>query len=602
MIAAIYARKSTEQAGVATDAKSVTRQVENAKAFALTRGWTVSDAHVYVDDGISGAEFERRPGFMRLMGMLPRPPFQRLIVSEQKSIGREMSETAMAIKQLAQAGVEIFEYQHGRSLTPKNAMDKMVGALQGFGDEMHREQTAERVHEAHARLAKAGRVVGGRVFGYRNRVVYNGVDRDDNPLRSHVERVINEDEAAVVRRIFKMYDSGDGLKRIAKQLATEGAPAPKPFVRKDPTKVGPVIGWSPSTVRSILSRELYRGQIVWNKSKKRDAQGKVNQRPRPESEWRREKAEHLRLVPEALWLRVRARRQETEGRAVRFASGRLSGRPPKHASQNLLAGLATCGICGGGLVITTGARKRGRQPEYVCYRRRQNGNCENALRMPVADMNEQILQRVEEHALTPEAVELVINLSEREDATDLQAKLARERKDVEKRIARLIAAIETGGDAASLVAKVRDLEARRSAINTEGAALRPIPRLAPAVIENRLAEWRRLLRSSTTQARTVLQRILRGRLVFTPRPDPITGEIDGYDFTGETRFDKLFTGIAVETPAWVPNDGSGEVFNAEDTFDGDYGRLLDRVCVKGVASPAGIDRRWRVRGDTREAA
>ena len=32
MIAAIYARKSTEQTGVADDAKSVTRQVEHARA------------------------------------------------------------------------------------------------------------------------------------------------------------------------------------------------------------------------------------------------------------------------------------------------------------------------------------------------------------------------------------------------------------------------------------------------------------------------------------------------------------------------------------------------------------------------------------------
>jgi hypothetical protein len=37
-----------------------------------------------------------------------------------------------------------------------------------------------------------------------------------------------------------------------------------------------------------------------------------------------------------------------------------------------------------------------------------------------------------------------------------------------------------------------------------------------AVVENRLEEWRRLLRGSTTQARAILQRVLRGRIVFTP--------------------------------------------------------------------------------------
>src|SRR5262249_48867224 len=45
MIAAIYARKSTGQ-HVADDAKSVVRQIANAKAFALAQGWTVKDEHI----------------------------------------------------------------------------------------------------------------------------------------------------------------------------------------------------------------------------------------------------------------------------------------------------------------------------------------------------------------------------------------------------------------------------------------------------------------------------------------------------------------------------------------------------------------------------
>jgi hypothetical protein len=361
--------------------------------------------------------------------------------------------------------------------------------------------------------AKAGHVVGGRVFGYDNHVV-----PDSHGRRSHVERVINPTEAAVVLRIFQMYDSGLGLKRIAKLLTSEHAAFPKPFVRTDPTKVLPVQGWSPSTVGAILAREIYHGVIVYNRSQKR-VWGQVKQKPRPQSEWIRVPAEPLRIVPEDLWRRVASRRSDVEGRTVRFESGRLSGGPPKHATPNLLAGLATCALCGGGLIVETSPRKRGRVPEYVCSRRRLNGTCANALRINVADVNEAVLQAVEEHALTPEAVEQVIHLSERDDVTDRHDQLQRERKDVEKRIARLVAAIEAGADAASLVAKLRELEARRTAIDTEARDLQPVPRLAPAIIEGRLAEWRRLLRASTTQGRTMLQRILRGRLTFTPRAD-----------------------------------------------------------------------------------
>jgi DNA invertase Pin-like site-specific DNA recombinase len=43
MIAAIYARKSTEQTGVADEDKSVARQVEHATAYATRKGWTVDE-------------------------------------------------------------------------------------------------------------------------------------------------------------------------------------------------------------------------------------------------------------------------------------------------------------------------------------------------------------------------------------------------------------------------------------------------------------------------------------------------------------------------------------------------------------------------------
>jgi DNA invertase Pin-like site-specific DNA recombinase len=583
--AAIYARKSTDQSNVVEEAKSVVRQVEDAQAFALAKGWIVSPAHIYIDDGISGAEFKRRPGFQRLMATLPHPPFQALVVEEQKALGREMSEVGWVIKQLAQAGVEIVESTHGRSLTPKNTIDKMMSSFQAGADEVHRVQTSERVHKTMTRKARTGHVTGGRVFGYDNRHVFRGEDASGNPIKSHVERVKNPVETAVVLRIFRLYDGGDGLKRIAKILTSEHAASPKPFVRVDPTKVLPIVGWSPSTVGAILARELYHGVIVWNRTRKRDDWGQVKQKERPESEWIRTVDESIRIVPEALWKRVQSRRQDTAHQMVRFESGRLTGGPTKRPTNNLLAGLATCALCGGGLIVETSPRKRGRIQEYLCSRRRYNGTCPNTLRIPAADLNHAVLRAIEEHALTPEAIEQVIHLSERDDVRDLQDKLARESKDIERRIERLVVAIETGGDAVPLVAKVRLLEKRKAEIAVESTSLHPIPRLPATVIEDRLAEWRRLLRGSTTQGRTVLQRILRGRLTFTPRQNPLTGEPDGYDFSGPTRFDKLFTGIAVETPPWIKASTTRRGFEGDtpdDTFDGDYGRLLDQVAREGV--------------------
>ena len=203
-------------------------------------------------------------------------------------------------------------------------------------------------------------------------------------------------------------------------------------------------------------------------------------------------------------------------------------------------------------------------------------------------MNEAVLAAIEEHALTAEAVEQVVALTERDDAQDRQTTLSRERKDVDKRIGRLVAAVETAGEVASLAAKIRELESRGSAIDSELRGLSPVPRLAPAVIEDRLGEWRRLLRQSTTQGRAVLQRVLRGRITFTPSGD-------GYTFEAATRFDKLFTGIVVERPAFLARGNRGaEHIGPEGTFDGDYGRLLERIAVprsdgKGVVRLAGLE-------------
>jgi hypothetical protein len=111
VIAGIDARKSTDQTGIADDQKSVARQVEHATAYARRKGWTVADEHVYVDDGISGAEFANRPGFLRLMNALkPRPAFHVLVMSEVSRLGREQIETAYALKQLSPTRVRCFSY------------------------------------------------------------------------------------------------------------------------------------------------------------------------------------------------------------------------------------------------------------------------------------------------------------------------------------------------------------------------------------------------------------------------------------------------------------------------------------------------------------
>jgi DNA invertase Pin-like site-specific DNA recombinase len=155
MIAAIYARKTTEQAGVADEQKSVARQIDHARTYAEAKGWTVDDRFVFVDDGISGAEFANRPGFLRLMNALkPRAPFQVLVMSEESRLGREAIETAYALKQLVTAGVRVYFYLEDRQRTLDSPTDKIMMSLTAFADELEREKARQRTYDAMLRKAK----------------------------------------------------------------------------------------------------------------------------------------------------------------------------------------------------------------------------------------------------------------------------------------------------------------------------------------------------------------------------------------------------------------------------------------------------------------
>ena len=104
----------------------------------------------------------------------------------------------------------------------------------------------------------------------------------------------------VIRQIFAWCADGEGLKAIAKGLNAAGALAP-------PAQRGRPNGWAPSSVREVWHRALYRGEIIWNKTKKRDAWGQKRRRDRPEAEWLSVHVESLRIVPEGLWRSAHAR-------------------------------------------------------------------------------------------------------------------------------------------------------------------------------------------------------------------------------------------------------------------------------------------------------
>jgi len=112
----------------------------------------------------------------------------------------------------------MFFYLEDRERTLDSPTEKFMMSLTAFTDELEREKGRQRTHDAMLRKAKAGHVTGGRVFGYDNLEIGGPDGR-----RSHVERRINEAEAAIVRQVFHLSAAGHGMTAIAKALNAEGA-------------------------------------------------------------------------------------------------------------------------------------------------------------------------------------------------------------------------------------------------------------------------------------------------------------------------------------------------------------------------------------------
>jgi site-specific DNA recombinase len=546
VIAAIYARKSTDQSGIADDQKSVARQVEHARAYAVAKGCRVADEHVYVDDGISGAEFANRPGFLRLMNALkPRAPFQVLVMSEESRLGREAIETAYALKQLVTAGVRVFFYLEDRERTLDSPTDKIMLSLTAFADELEREKARQRTYDAMLRKARAGHVTGGRVFGYDN------VRKDTGG----VVRVVNDREAAIVREIFDRCSRGQGLRTIARSLNDAGAACPR-------SQQGRPAGWCPSSVREALYRPLYRGEIVWNRTRKRNTWGQKQQHGRPAADWVNVAAPQLRIVPDDAWKAAHDRLSASRETYLRTNRGVLWGKPTNGIdSKYLLSGLARCGVCGGGLYVASRSHGRQRAYFYACtaFHRKGQSICGNNSQVVMAEADAEVLQAVQDELLDPVVVTYALRVavaeltSTPEGVSDRIAALRARVQVLDGEIDRFTAAIGVGGELTSLVNALKQREQDRRRVVDEVTQLETVEKAGPVSVDAleqdlvaRVEEWRAMAARNVTIARQLLRKLLRGRVVLTPREDGTC------ELSGQADYGKLFSGIPLATALASP--------------------------------------------------
>ena len=202
---------------------------------------------------------------------------------------------------------------------------------------------------------------------------------------------MNQAEAVVVRRIFEECARGQGLTSITKMLNAEGVLTPRP-------QQGRPSGWVASSVREVLRRPLYKGEIVWNQTRKRDRWGQQHPQPRPESDWLHIPAPELRIVSETLWNAAHAQMAE---RHKQYAGGSRTHRD----SHYLLSGFARCAACGGGFASqlrTHGSRGSRQQVAfYACTSHWKRGPevCQNSLVGRMERMNAAVLTTLRDDIL-----------------------------------------------------------------------------------------------------------------------------------------------------------------------------------------------------------
>jgi DNA invertase Pin-like site-specific DNA recombinase len=227
MRAAIYARYSTE---LQRDA-SIEDQVRLCKAKIVTEGWTL--AATYTDHAQSGAN-HLRPGYQQLLADARSGAFDVVVAEALDRLSRDQEHVAALFKQLSFAGIKMVTLTEGE-------ISALHVGLKGTMNALFLTDLRQKVRRGLEGRVRQGRSGGGLCFGYD--VAH---ELDARGERVCGGRIVNQAEAAVVRRIFEAFESGKSPRAIAHALNAEHVPGPggKP--------------WTDTTIRGHALRQLSR--------------------------------------------------------------------------------------------------------------------------------------------------------------------------------------------------------------------------------------------------------------------------------------------------------------------------------------------------------
>ena len=340
----LYMRLSRED-GDKEESSSVTNQREILKRY-VSEQPNFFIVKEYVDDGWTGANFDR-PKFKEMIADIEAGIIDTVITKDLSRLGRE------------RLGVghytEIYFPEHNvRYIALLDNIDTYFDAgmndmapFKGVINDMYVRDISKKIRSSLIERKKAGNFLGVTApYGYQ---------KDPN---NKFHLIINEKEAEVVKRVFRLYLEGNGLTRIAQILTKDGIPVPGESRNIGKTRRTALYSsWKQTTIRRILDNRVYLGELVQFKRRKINYKSK-RRITVPEEERYICRGTHEAIIDE-----------ESFNAVQNILKKNKSFKGTKH--DYLFKGLLFCSECGARLNVTYSNYALKRYGEYryttICY-------------------------------------------------------------------------------------------------------------------------------------------------------------------------------------------------------------------------------------------
>lgn len=248
--AGLYIRLSRED-GDKAESESVGSQKAILERFIFEHP-EINLYDTYIDDGWSGTDFDR-PAFQRMLADVTSKKLNCVIVKDLSRFGRNYVEAGKYLETV----FPLFKIRFisvndniDSSANPQSANNVIVPFKNIINDEYCRD-ISMKVRSALDIRRRQGKFIGSfAAYGYRK-------DEAD-----HNKLIIDEQAAQTVRLIYRLFLEGYSILSITRELNDRGIQNPSAY-RKSSVKNSL---WVDSTVRRILTNELYIGNLVQRKN------------------------------------------------------------------------------------------------------------------------------------------------------------------------------------------------------------------------------------------------------------------------------------------------------------------------------------------------